>query len=203
MKIGTTPAIKKYRGRGGILIVGLAWLIASTQGSGGCDSGCSGGCDVAPSKPPNDATFCDVSAVPCALFNINTGNCAAPACNDPTGTGCSTDFESVTTCNPLVANCPRVSATGPSGARVCFDHTTTTPQQACQNACNNFPGGKQFGLSFQMFPLGLVLYPLIPQGCQGNIDFTVNHGYDTASTGTTNNYIINGCVGRRPPAFTS
>lgn len=200
MKTEKTSARKRrFGGRGtAVMLIGLVWLGFSTQGSGGCDSGCSG-CDVKPPTPPHDATFCAVTAVPCALFNINNGHCAAPACVDPSGQGCATDVFSVTTCDPQIANCPRVSATGTSGARVCFDHTTTTPQQACQGACNNFPGGKGFGLSFDMFPLSLVEYPLVAGGCQGNIDFSINHGYDTASTGTTNNYIINGCVDPGPP----
>jgi len=176
------------------MIVGLVWLLGSTQGSGGCDSGCSG-CEVPPRPPQNDATFCDITAIPCAAWNINTGRCAAPDCVI-TPNACSTNIDSVTTCNPAGTVCRRIPATQNGGARICFDHTLITADQACQNGCTNLPTLHKFNLAFDLFPLPLVLN----QGCEGHANLGPNHAQYTAASnsGGVNDYIANGCINDGP-----
>ena len=68
---------KPIRKRGFVVCatLGLFGLLGATQGGGGCGSGCSGGCDIPPPEPQNAATFCNVTATPCAIWSTADGSC--------------------------------------------------------------------------------------------------------------------------------
>jgi len=192
---------KRGRGLGVYAIVGLFGLLGATQGTGGCDSGCSGGCEVPPREPQSDAVWCNVTAIPCALWSTATGDCVAPACNF--NQFCNTSpIDGRTICDPQLTTCATQSATMAGGARVCFNHASRSPVQACQGVCTNLPSTGKVNLSHAAFPLDLVEYPLVPS-CAGSVDFSVNHGYNAASGSPTPNYLANGCVNDGPalPGF--
>ena len=198
MKIDVRSA--KTRGRGvGVLLVGLLMLLlGATQGSGGCDTGCGGGCESIPPPPQNDAVWCDIQAIPCGLVNLNTNRCAAPAC-DFNPNACGVDAESVTRCDPRLTTCRFASATMPGGNRVCFDHNTVSPDQACQGACTNLPNTGKVNLARDLFPLDLVFFPLAPS-CEGHANLGTGHAaYNATYPGSpVPNYLANGCLNDGP-----
>jgi hypothetical protein len=177
------------------LVVGLIWLVASTQGSG-CGS-CSGGCDVPPPPPLNDAVWCNISAIPCGAVDTNTGVCVAPLCSG--GCALQSDGETLVCTNPAL--CTKKLATLPGGSRLCFNHTQFSPLQICESAgCTNFTTFNKFNLDRNMFPLDLTL----GQGCSGLIDFTPGHPYNTTFPGDPQpDYVANGCINDGPavPGF--
>lgn len=162
--------------------------------------------------PPKDKAYCDVQAVPCALFvypQCCSGSTCLQSCTpdisnpDPwcsANTDCTIPircagvncggwlYDPASVPNPAL--CGTIPESTPNGGDSwCFKHTEQTPQEACSDMCDPNPFGG----------LNAVKYP-IAGDLRSRCSATLNTN-PAAHGNLMDGYVPNGCVDPTPPPY--